>query len=131
MREKESLLFCLIFLCFSTYSEAQTVIDTSRRVDWSRVGIPGDIPTRTTICASLNPGATAAEINNAIAACPSGQVVFLNPGIYNLSAGIDVRGVLECSNAGGSGPSPETCEGAPVTLPGAPNRLSFQWRLLP
>src|SRR5439155_14189653 len=45
-------------------------------------------PSRTTICATLNPGATAAQINSAIASCASGQVVFLNTGTYTLSSGI-------------------------------------------
>jgi len=53
----------------------QTIVATSRSVDWRNVGIPGGIPNRTTVCATLNPGATAAQINSAIASCPSGQVV--------------------------------------------------------
>ena len=86
MRRKTLLLLSLILLCLSTYSHAQTVIDASRRIDWSNAGVPGGIPNRTTVCAILNPGATAAQINSAIANCPSGQVVFLNAGTYNLSA---------------------------------------------
>src|SRR5438309_8818701 len=80
-----------ICLYLPTYSHAQLwsgIIDQSRATDWSQAGIPGGIPNRTTICATLNPGATAAQINSAIAACPSGQVVFLNAGTYNLT-GID------------------------------------------
>jgi len=64
------------------------IISPSRAVDWSNVGVIGGIPNRTTICATLNPGATAAQINGAIASCPNGQVVFLNAGTYNLSGGI-------------------------------------------
>jgi len=61
-------------------------------VNWSKVGIPDGIPNRTTICATLNPGATSTDIDNALAACPSGQVVFLNAGIYTLSGGISFNG---------------------------------------
>jgi hypothetical protein len=69
------------------------LIDPSRKIDWSLAGVTGGIPSRTTICATLNPGATAAQINSAIAACPSGQVVKLNAGTYNLSSpGIDFGG---------------------------------------
>ena len=68
---------------------AGTLIDTSRSVDWSQAGVVGGIPSRTTNCATFNPGATAAQINVAIQSCPSGQVVFLNTGTYNLSSGID------------------------------------------
>ncbi len=87
------LLFSLILLCLPTYSQAQTqpwsgIIDPSRAIDWTNVGTPGGIPNRTITCATLDPGATAAEINDAIASCPSGQVVKLNAGTYNLSSGI-------------------------------------------
>ena len=61
------------------------ILDPSRAIDWSQAGVSGGIPTRTTICATLNPGATAAQINTAIQNCPSGQVVYLNAGTYNLS----------------------------------------------
>src|SRR5205809_2033485 len=90
------LLLCsLLVLCLSTPAHAQLwsgIIDPSRAVDWSQAGIPGGIPNRTTICATLNPGATAAQINSALAACPSGQVVFLNAGTYNLSGALSFSG---------------------------------------
>ena len=68
----------LIMLCLPTCSYGQTLIDAGRRVDWSQAGVTGGIPNRNTICATLNAGATAAQINSAIAACPVGQVVFLD-----------------------------------------------------
>ena len=82
-----------ICLYLPTSSHAQLwsgIIDQSRATDWSQAGIPAGIPTRTTLCATLNSGATAAQINSAIAACPSGQVVFLNAGTYNLSGAITI-----------------------------------------
>jgi concanavalin A-like lectin/glucanase superfamily protein len=85
------LLVGAALLGLSTYSEAQTIIDPSRRIDWSQAGVPGGIPNRTTICATLNPGATAGQINSAIAACSNG-VVFLNAGTYTLSTGINFGG---------------------------------------
>jgi len=96
MRSKYVLAFLLTLFCLSpTLSHAQLwlgIIDPSRAVDWSNVGIPGGIPNRTTICTTLNPGATSAQINNAISSCPNGQVVFLNAGTYNLAGGIDFTG---------------------------------------
>jgi hypothetical protein len=92
MKRNQLLVFALMLTCFPGYAAAQLwagVLDPGRAVDWSNVGMPGGIPNRTTKCATLNPGATAAQINSAIASCPSGQVVFLNAGNYNLSAGID------------------------------------------
>jgi hypothetical protein len=72
----------------SASMDAQTIISGSRRINWSQAGVPGGIPKRTTVCATLNPGATAAQINSAIASCPSDQVVKLNAGTYNLSTGV-------------------------------------------
>lgn len=69
-------------------AQSGTLIDPSRSIDWSNAGVTGGIPNRTTLCATLNPGATAAQINSAIANCPAGQVVYLNAGTYNLSSGI-------------------------------------------
>src|SRR3989442_10240604 len=91
MRQKSLFLFPLILLSLSLCSYAQLwsgILDTSRAIDWNQAGVIGGIPNRTSICATLNPGATAAQINSAIASCPSGQVVFLNAGTYNLSSGI-------------------------------------------
>jgi hypothetical protein len=92
MTKNRSLAFCLMllsFASFATYAQAQqTIISANRSVDWRNAGIAGGIPNRTTICSTLNPGASSSQINSAIAACPSGQVVKLNPGTYNLSAGI-------------------------------------------
>jgi len=85
------LLFLLVF-GLATPSRAQSwsgIIDPTRAVNWSNVGIPGGVPNRTTICATLNPGASASQISSAIQSCPSGQVVFLNAGTYNLNNGID------------------------------------------
>src|SRR5438034_1392749 len=95
MRLKKFLLCFLILVCVATPSYAQLwsgLLDPSRAVNWGAgyQGVEGGIPNRTTICSTFNPGATAAEINSAIAACPSGQVVFLNAGTYNLSGAITI-----------------------------------------
>ena len=58
------------------------ILDPSRAIDWSHAGIPGGIPNRATICTSLEPGSTAAQIDAAIAACPADQVVFLSAGTF-------------------------------------------------
>lgn len=64
------------------------IVDPARAINWSKAGVPGGIPNRTTICTTLSPGATAAQISTAIKNCPSGQVVFLNAGTYSLNAEI-------------------------------------------
>src|SRR5881628_3102061 len=76
------------------------ILDPSRAIDWSRAGIAGGIPNRTTICATLNPGSTAAEINDAVTACPAEQVVFLAAGTFNLDAGIILKTDVTLRGAG-------------------------------
>lgn len=63
---------------------ADDPIPASRRTDWTHAGLIGGIPNRTRVCSSFSPGATAAAINSALAACSDG-VVQLAPGTYNLS----------------------------------------------
>ena len=61
-------------------------------IDWSQAGVLGGIPNRASgTCATLDPSATAVDINNAIAACSDG-VVYLNAGTYDLSSGIPFAG---------------------------------------
>jgi hypothetical protein len=86
------LLLLVPALCLATASPAQAqpwagILEPSRAIDWSRghQGIAGGIPKRTTVCAALKPGVTAAQINAAIAACPDHQVVFLESGTYTVS----------------------------------------------
>jgi hypothetical protein len=49
------------------------VISPPRAIDWSNAGVSGGIPNRTTICATLGPGVTATQINNAISAARPGR----------------------------------------------------------
>jgi hypothetical protein len=76
------------------------ILDPSRAVDWTQAGVVGGIPTRTTICSTLSSGASAAQINSAISSCPSGQVVFLNAGTYNLSTGIVMKSNVTLRGSG-------------------------------
>ncbi len=76
-------------LLFGGSPLAAGLIPQDRTIDWSQAGVPGGIPARTgTPCATLNPGATVAEINDAIASCPADGVVYLNEGTYNLASQI-------------------------------------------
>ena len=79
---------CLALAALQRGAAQTTLIDATRRVDWSAAGVTGGIPSRTTVCATLSAGATAGQINNAIASCPAGQVVKLNAGTYTLSGGL-------------------------------------------
>jgi hypothetical protein len=90
MKNKPMRFFTLILFiqCICLYAQPWSgIVDPSRATDWSQAGVAGGIPNRTTICATFNPGASASQINAAIAACNNG-VVYLNAGTYNLSSGL-------------------------------------------
>jgi hypothetical protein len=68
------------------------IISPARATDWSQAGVVGGIPNRTTVCATLNAGATNAQIRSAAQSCPAGGVVFLSAGSYSMG-GLDLTGV--------------------------------------
>lgn len=77
------------------------IIAPTRATKWAGVGVVGGIPARTTICSTLSPGVTAAQIVSALNACPAGQTVFLNAGTYNV-AGINIpKSSVTLRGAGG------------------------------
>jgi hypothetical protein len=85
-------------------SSTTDVLDPTRRIDWSRAGVPSGIPHRATgTCATLGPDATASDINTAIAACSNG-VVYLAAGTYTLSGGLTFRGISNVTLRG-AGPA--------------------------
>ena len=91
MRRKKLLLIALIPFLVAGSSTAQLwsgILSSSRAINWTQAGVTGGIPNRTTVCASLTSSNALAQINNAIAACPSGQVVSLAAGTYKLASGI-------------------------------------------
>jgi hypothetical protein len=61
--------------------------------NWQMAGMlsVGGIPNRTTVCGTVSPVGSGADdsnnINNAITACPSGQVVLLAPGTFTIAEG--------------------------------------------
>lgn len=100
MKHTQSLLFLfLVLLMIPASAHAQAwsgIISSSRAVDWTQAGIPGGIPTRTTICATLGTSGqvptfvqnvTSAQIVSAISSCTNG-IVLLNPGTYSGMSGI-------------------------------------------
>jgi len=76
------------------------ILDGTRAIDWSVAGVTGGIPIRETIYASFTSSATAAQIQTALDACPSGQVVSLTAGTYSLSAGLTVPSNVTLRGAG-------------------------------
>lgn len=103
MKRRHSLLAPLMLLSLPgcLYSQLWSgILDPSRAIDWSAVGIPGGIPPRTTICTTLTSSATTAQINSALASCPSGQTVFLSAGTYSITGNIVVPSNVTLRGAG-------------------------------
>src|SRR2546427_540868 len=108
------------------------ILDPSRAIDWSHAGIPGGIPNRATICASLDPGSTAAQIDAAIAACPPDQVVFLTAGTFTLSAGLNMKSGVTLRGAGANRTKlvftgTTQCDRGPPPYPVICIKGSFNW----
>jgi hypothetical protein len=101
LRSLHLFLFLLLGLADSLLAQPWAgILSPSRAADWSTAGVLGGIPNRTKICATLGTAGlsptstqsvTASQINSALSNCSEG-VVYLNPGTYNLTAGIDFGG---------------------------------------
>lgn len=100
--QTRTILSLLTFFVFTIYSQAQLwspILSSSQAINWSNSGV-GGIPARTTNCASLTSAATLAQINSALASCPSGQTVYLAPGTYSISGTINVPSNVTLRGAG-------------------------------
>jgi hypothetical protein len=102
MRGKTEVELLLTVLLLSHSGRAQLwapILGPSQAIDWSKSGV-GDIPARRTKCAILLPPATFAEINSALASCPSGDAVYLAPGTYSITGTISVPSNVTLRGAG-------------------------------
>ncbi len=75
------------------------LLNSKQAIDWSGAGV-GVIPARNIICAKLNSSATLAQINAALATCPSGQAVLLSPGTYAIAGTVVVPSNVTLRGAG-------------------------------
>jgi len=101
-----------LFLFFSGVCSAQLwsgLLDPSRAINWSAVGIPGGIPSRQTACATLSAatygnGSTdaTAAIQAALNRCPSGQTVLLSAGSFLIASSLTVPSNVTLRGAGAS-----------------------------
>jgi hypothetical protein len=62
------------------------IVPSAKQVTWQgNVGVSGGIPARTTICSTINAGASLSTVQTALNNCPAGQTVKLSAGTYNWS----------------------------------------------
>jgi hypothetical protein len=107
MRKKSPplFLFILIVVGVSVHCYAQLwsgILDPTRAIDWSHVGV-GGIPPRATACSTLNPNGSndmTATINSALSACSSGQAVVLASGTFRVNGNINVPANVTLRGAG-------------------------------
>lgn len=92
------LSFCLLLAC-SVYAQPWSgLIEPSRAIDWTAVGIPGGIPTTRTKCgdtilaATYNDGASDATsgIQTALNACSSDTYLLLGAGTFRINSSLSV-----------------------------------------
>lgn len=96
-----------VLLAASHPASCQDIIPAARKIDWSYAGIPGGIPTRTTICKTIDSatygnGSTDATvaIQTALSNCPSGQVVYVPAGTYLINGTIKMVSKVTLRGAG-------------------------------
>lgn len=132
MKKRISIMLSLIFLLFTTSALAE-IIPSDRKINWNP-GIPGGIPYRTTIFRTLSPsgGDDTVAINNAISACPEGQVIYFSAGTYSISSvlefskGIVLRGdgpentIIQLTNPSAKGVVCVAGSGSVSGMPQAP-----------
>jgi hypothetical protein len=92
-------LLTLLLFSLPAFGQAWSgILASDRAIDWTTVGIPGGIPSRTTVCANLTAGASTATIQAALNSCAAGQVVSFGAGTFVLTdsiyanKGITLRG---------------------------------------
>jgi hypothetical protein len=76
-----------------------SILSSSQAINWSNSGV-GGIPARTNNCASLTSSASLAQINSALASCPSGQSVYLATGTYSITGTINIPSNVTLRGAG-------------------------------
>jgi Pectate lyase superfamily protein len=104
-----SLLFSVL-----SYGQSSGILSSSRSNDWRHAGLPAIYPDNETtpnawtpptrsVCQTLSPGVTTAQINTAISSCSASHgVVLLNAGTYNLSGTINLANYVTLRGAGAS-----------------------------
>jgi hypothetical protein len=101
---KKIFISALVLVALGGHGSARAqawapLLNAKQAIDWSGAGV-GVIPARNTICAQLASSATLAQINAALASCPSGQTVLLSPGTYSITGTVVVPSNVTLRGAG-------------------------------
>lgn len=112
---------------------AAAIVPAARMIPWQgNVGVAGDIPNRTSVCATLSPRGSGLDdtsaILNAINACPANGVVLLKPGTFLVTSINITRSNMTLRGAGmGVTVLKGTSTSSPYIL--GVNQGSFDWDL--
>lgn len=100
MRRKLAALFPLVVLWLCAFSQAQIwsgILDPTRAIDWTPVGIPGGIPNRTSVCATINASTygngssdATSGIQSALNNCGTDRVVSLSSGKFRINSSLTI-----------------------------------------
>ena len=112
MKNKSTVDFSIILVTMAItihagYAQIASPIPSNRVIDWTKCGVPGGIPIRTTISATINAstygnGATdaTAGIQAALNACQANQVVLLSAGTFKINTKLVVPTNVTLRGAG-------------------------------
>ena len=103
------LMTCTLLFFVVVDSFAQ-IIPAARRITWEgNVGIPGGVPNRTTVYATISAAAygngttdATSAIQSALNACPANQVVYLSAGRYRINGNTTIPSNVTLRGAGPS-----------------------------
>ena len=94
-------LAILVLLASSAFGQLWSdILDPTRAIDWSGVGVVGGIPARATHCSNLTTASTCAQINTALSSCTTGQTVFLAAGTYSINCNLSITSNVTLRGAG-------------------------------
>jgi len=100
---------CIVFLLVTIAASkgSAAIIPPARAIDWSQSGVPGGIPYRTTISATINASAygngstdATSGIQTALNNCSANQTVFLSVGSFLINTALRVPSNVTLRGAG-------------------------------
>lgn len=108
--KRTQLLWLIFFVAVPAIGHAQVwsgILDPTRAVDWSTAGVPGGIPNRTTICATIQASTygngssdATSGIQAALNACPANQVALLGAGVFLINSHLVIPNNVVLRGAG-------------------------------